>query len=178
MSNSDQPAGVAVDRGVRPLAERLQACIDDPMWADHAEVPKTLLRQVAEELTLLHVGDQESWLVSAQGNRYDLSDDPLSFYGGAARLARLGAGDEFLTADWPPSDIGCSSEYSLRGSRWRAGDQAAAVDDPGDAAGVADVINGRAVEHEQVGWQPRADPPLDAEKLGRPGGRRPQRIPR
>lgn len=44
---------------------------------------------VAEELTLLHVGDQESWLVSAQGNRYDLSDDPLSFYGGAARLASL-----------------------------------------------------------------------------------------
>ena len=53
MNKSDQPAGVAVDRGVRPLAERLQACIDDPMWADHAEVPKTLLRQVAEELTLL-----------------------------------------------------------------------------------------------------------------------------
>ena len=53
MAESDQPASVAVDRGVRPLAERLQACIDDPMWADHAEVPKTLLRQVAEELTLL-----------------------------------------------------------------------------------------------------------------------------
>ena len=53
MSKSDQPAGVAVDRGVRPLHERLQACIDDPMWADHAEVPKTLLRQTVEELALL-----------------------------------------------------------------------------------------------------------------------------
>lgn len=48
-----------------------------------------LAAPVAEELTLFHVGDQESWLISAQGNRYDTSDDPISFYGGAARLSAL-----------------------------------------------------------------------------------------
>lgn len=61
MAESDQPEGVAVGRGVSPLAERwLQACNDDPMWADHAEVWKMLLRQVAEELTLLrHAQESE-----------------------------------------------------------------------------------------------------------------------
>lgn len=53
MAESDQPAGVAVDRGVRPLRERLQACIDDPMWANHAEVPKVLLRRAVEEADAL-----------------------------------------------------------------------------------------------------------------------------
>ena len=48
-----------------------------------------LAAPVAEELTLFHVGDQESWLISAQGNRYDTPDDPISFYGGAARLSAL-----------------------------------------------------------------------------------------
>jgi hypothetical protein len=52
-TESQHAVGSQVDRGVRPLAERLQACIDDPMWADHAEVPKTLLRQTVEELALL-----------------------------------------------------------------------------------------------------------------------------
>jgi len=43
----------------------------------------------AEELTVLHIGDQESWLLSAQGN---LRDDPaqaISFYGGVDRLASI-----------------------------------------------------------------------------------------
>lgn len=41
----------------------------------------------AEELTILHVGDQETWLLSAQGNLRDDSTQPLSFYGGVDRLA-------------------------------------------------------------------------------------------
>jgi hypothetical protein len=32
------------------LLEKLQACIDDPMWADHAEVPKILLVEAKEAL--------------------------------------------------------------------------------------------------------------------------------
>lgn len=32
------------------LIERLQACADDPMWADHAEVSKGLLRKAIEAL--------------------------------------------------------------------------------------------------------------------------------
>lgn len=43
----------------------------------------------AEEVTLLHVGDQESWLLSAQGNLRDDNSQPLSFYGGVDRLAAL-----------------------------------------------------------------------------------------
>ena len=68
----------------------------------------------AEGLTILHVGDQESWLLSAQGNLRDDSSQALSFYGGVDRLAavidreeaaaahansfviKLNAGDAFL----------------------------------------------------------------------------------
>ena len=68
----------------------------------------------AEKLTLLHVGDQESWLLSAQGNLRDDGSQALSFYGGADRMAsvmfaaegaaqaagatvlKLNAGDAFL----------------------------------------------------------------------------------
>jgi 5'-nucleotidase/UDP-sugar diphosphatase len=42
-----------------------------------------------EGLALLHVGDQESWLLSAQGNLLDDPAQPVSFYGGVARLAAL-----------------------------------------------------------------------------------------
>jgi 5'-nucleotidase len=68
----------------------------------------------AESLTILHVGDQESWLLSAQGNLRNDSSQALSFYGGVDRLAavidreeaaaavansfviKLNAGDAFL----------------------------------------------------------------------------------
>lgn len=66
---------------------------------------------VAEPLTILHIGDQESWLVSAQGNLRDNNTQAISFYGGIDRLATvvanrkaaatgtvitLNAGDSFL----------------------------------------------------------------------------------
>ena len=69
---------------------------------------------LAEELTLLHVGDQETWLLSAQGNLRDNASQAISFYGGIDRLAtviknaetaaknngrfvlKLNAGDAFL----------------------------------------------------------------------------------
>lgn len=43
----------------------------------------------AEELTVLHIGDQESWLLSAQGNLRDNATQALSFYGGVDRLATV-----------------------------------------------------------------------------------------
>lgn len=43
----------------------------------------------AEQLTVLHVGDQESWLVSAQGKLRDDPTQPISFYGGIDRLAAV-----------------------------------------------------------------------------------------
>lgn len=43
----------------------------------------------AEGLTILHVGDQESWLLSAQGNLRDNSGQAISFYGGIDRLAAV-----------------------------------------------------------------------------------------
>ena len=43
----------------------------------------------AEGLTVLHIGDQESWLLSAQGNLRDITAQPISFYGGVDRLATV-----------------------------------------------------------------------------------------
>ncbi len=43
----------------------------------------------AEVLTILHVGDQESWLLSAQGNLRDDASQSLSFYGGVDRLSTV-----------------------------------------------------------------------------------------
>ena len=36
--------------GLGLLVARLTACADDPMWADHAEVPKALLQKAAHAL--------------------------------------------------------------------------------------------------------------------------------
>ncbi|MDP2883153.1 MAG: 5'-nucleotidase C-terminal domain-containing protein [Azonexus sp.] len=43
----------------------------------------------AEGLTVLHIGDQESWLISAQGNLRDNAGQSISFYGGVDRLATV-----------------------------------------------------------------------------------------
>lgn len=52
----------------------------------------------AEGLTILHVGDQESWLLSAQGNLRDTpagaSYQALSWYGGIDRMASVMLGAE------------------------------------------------------------------------------------
>ncbi len=42
---------------------------------------------LAEEISILHVGDQESWLISAQGNLRDNATQNISFFGGIDRLA-------------------------------------------------------------------------------------------
>lgn len=69
---------------------------------------------IAEDITVLHVGDQETWLLSAQGNLRDDAAQAISYYGGIDRLAtvvsnaqaaaqaagrtviKLNAGDAFL----------------------------------------------------------------------------------
>ena len=43
----------------------------------------------AEGVTVLHVGDQETWLISAQGNLRDDAGQAISFYGGVDRLATV-----------------------------------------------------------------------------------------
>ncbi|RJP72623.1 MAG: type I secretion C-terminal target domain-containing protein [Comamonadaceae bacterium] len=43
----------------------------------------------SEELTVLHIGDQESWLLSAQGNLRNDPSQAISFYGGVDRLASV-----------------------------------------------------------------------------------------
>jgi len=43
----------------------------------------------AEGVTVLHVGDQESWLLSAQGNLRDNAGQVISYYGGIDRLATV-----------------------------------------------------------------------------------------
>jgi 5'-nucleotidase len=43
----------------------------------------------AENITIFHIGDQESWLISAQGNLRDNDTQNISFYGGIDRLATV-----------------------------------------------------------------------------------------
>jgi 2',3'-cyclic-nucleotide 2'-phosphodiesterase (5'-nucleotidase family) len=52
----------------------------------------------AEEVTVLHLGDQESWLLSAQGNLRDDTSQLISFYGGIDRLASVMANAETAAA--------------------------------------------------------------------------------
>jgi 5'-nucleotidase / UDP-sugar diphosphatase len=85
----------------------------------------------AETVSILHVGDQESWLVSAQGNLRDNSSQGLSFYGGVDRMAsvmaraqadaqaaghfvlKLNAGDAFLPGPrWNASKINLGSAFT------------------------------------------------------------------
>lgn len=85
----------------------------------------------AEKLTLLHVGDQESWLLSAQGNLRDNASQAISFYGGVDRMAsvmfsaqtaaqaggatvlKLNAGDAFLPGPrWNASKANLGISFS------------------------------------------------------------------
>lgn len=50
MSDDATPAKVRLTDGLGALVARLQACADDPMWADHAEVPKRLCAAAAKAL--------------------------------------------------------------------------------------------------------------------------------
>ena len=50
MEQTGSPAKVASTAGLGPLVERLRACSIDPMWADHAEVPKNLCAAAADML--------------------------------------------------------------------------------------------------------------------------------
>lgn len=66
-------------------------------WRQHASVVAISMALFAgwqatawaESLTVLHVGDQESWLLSAQGNLRDNAGQAISFYGGVDRLASV-----------------------------------------------------------------------------------------
>ena len=50
MTDQATPAKVRLTDGLGALVARLTACADDPMWADHAEVSKALLRKAAQAL--------------------------------------------------------------------------------------------------------------------------------
>ncbi len=40
MTTETTPGALRLTDGLGALVARLQACADDPMWANHAEVPK------------------------------------------------------------------------------------------------------------------------------------------
>lgn len=50
MSNELSPAKVRLTDVLGALVARLTACAEDPMWADHAEVPKALCAAAAQAL--------------------------------------------------------------------------------------------------------------------------------
>lgn len=87
--------------------------------------------QAQQKLTILHVGDQESWLLSAQGNLRDNATQSISFYGGIDRLAsvmfnaqaaaeaaghsvlKLNAGDAFLPGPrWNASKANLATAFA------------------------------------------------------------------
>jgi len=56
------------------IVERLRACEDDPMWADHAEIPKLWCKQAADEIERLEA--KASQLASTLATRMlDTSKD-------------------------------------------------------------------------------------------------------
>jgi 5'-nucleotidase / UDP-sugar diphosphatase len=69
----------------RPRALRRLCLAAALLLAGHA----TSAAPIAEPVTLLHVGDQESWLLSAQGNLVRDTTQQISFYGGIASMATL-----------------------------------------------------------------------------------------
>jgi len=75
----------------------------------------------AEGLTLLHVGDQESWLLSAQGNLRDSASQGISFYGGIDRMASviLGAESAAEAAGRTVLKLNAGDAF-LPGPRWNA----------------------------------------------------------
>lgn len=50
MTNEATPGALRLNNGLGALVARLTACAEDPMWADHAEVSKALLRKAAQAL--------------------------------------------------------------------------------------------------------------------------------
>jgi 5'-nucleotidase / UDP-sugar diphosphatase len=75
----------------------------------------------AESITLLHVGDQESWLLSAQGNLRDDASQAISFYGGVDRLATVmgNAATAATTAGRSVLKLNAGDAW-LPGPRWNA----------------------------------------------------------
>ncbi len=75
----------------------------------------------AEGITILHVGDQESWLLSAQGNLRDNGTQSISFYGGVDRLATVmgNAASAATTAGRSVLKLNAGDAW-LPGPRWNA----------------------------------------------------------
>lgn len=75
----------------------------------------------AEGITILHVGDQESWLLSAQGNLRDNGTQLISFYGGVDRLATVmgNAASAAATAGRSVLKLNAGDAW-LPGPRWNA----------------------------------------------------------
>lgn len=54
MKTEATPGNVRLNDGLGALVARLRACVEDPMWSDHAEVPKYLCAAVADALAETH----------------------------------------------------------------------------------------------------------------------------
>ena len=58
------------------IGERLRNCENDPMWADHAEIPKRWCKQAADEIDRL----REALILIASSGREDDHNNPVSYY--------------------------------------------------------------------------------------------------
>ena len=100
----------------------------------------------AEELTVLHIGDQESWLLSAQGNLRDDAAQAISFYGGIDRLASVVAARKAAAAAVGSSVITLNAGDSfLPGPRLSASFTNLAAAAPDGGQDFYDAIANRAI---------------------------------
>jgi hypothetical protein len=77
------------------LLETIRLAADDPMWADHAEIPKKLLRHVADRLEALErqLAERDDENHKATVERAEELGAEIVRRWNAGRAA-LGAGDE------------------------------------------------------------------------------------
>jgi 2',3'-cyclic-nucleotide 2'-phosphodiesterase (5'-nucleotidase family) len=100
----------------------------------------------AEGLTILHIGDQESWLLSAQGNLRDNASQAISFYGGVDRLATVIANRRAVAASAGSSVITLNAGDSLLpGARLNASFENLATAHPDGGQDFYDAIASRLI---------------------------------
>ena len=99
MNSSEQagPCGSGFSEGLGALLARLRACADDPMWADHAEVPKALITDAANALE--ETGDIADHLMAQRDEERGRMARAVQALGIAGQCIHAAANDQ-----WPSFD--------------------------------------------------------------------------
>jgi len=100
MSTDDSSAAVrgsGFSAGLGALLVRLRACADDPMWAEHAEVPKALIADAANALE--ETGDIADHLMAQRDEERDRMARAVLALGLASQCIHAAANDQWQSFD-------------------------------------------------------------------------------